>query len=205
MSDLQENESAQEEPSMAKKTLSEQGPSDKDDVPKDFAESEEEEREEEKQKNEAETDNYKDQYYYLAAEMDNLRKRHEREKEGLLRYGTEKIVKDLLEVIDGLQRGLEAVSIDDNSDEKLKNIYTGMEMIYNQLLDVLKGHGVSPIESLGQIFDPNFHDAVGQQEAEGKKDGEIILEYQKGHLLNGRLIRPSKVVIVNNKNTKKGE
>ncbi len=147
-------------------------------------------------------EDYKEKYYYLAAEMDNLRKRHERERENLLKYGTERMIKGFLEVVDSLERGLETIKNDD--DKKIQNIYAGMEMVNKQFLDVLKMHGLELVKSLGKMFDPNFHEAIGHKEAEGKEDGEVVVEYQKGYLLNGRLIRPSKVVIVKN-NNKKGE
>ena len=65
-------------------------------------------------------------------------------------------------------------------------------------MDVLKQNGLSQVESLGKVFDPNFHEAVAQAPAEGKADQEIITEYQRGYILNGRLLRASKVVVANN-------
>ena len=196
MSNLQENESLPKEEVSAEKVLSEENlesakeDNEDEDVSKgDGTEEEQEEKD------------YKEKYYYLAAEMDNVRKRHERERENLLKYGTERVIKGLLEVVDNLERGLEAIK--DDTDEKVKNIYAGMEMVNKQFLDVLKIQGLEHVESLGKTFDPNFHEAIGQKEVKDKDDGEIVFEYQKGYLLNGRLIRPSKVVIVKNNN--KGE
>jgi molecular chaperone GrpE len=136
---------------------------------------------------------YQQKYYYLAAEMDNARKRSEREKETLRKYGNEKILSGLVDVVDNLERTV--ISLNSEQDEKIKNIIEGIEMVQKQLLGVLNENGLEQLQSLGEIFDPNFHEAMAQQEAEGKKDQEIIMEYQKGYVLNGRLLRPAKVVV----------
>ena len=193
MNNLQENEAAQKE---------EDSTPNKEAVSHENIKDENENLIEKENTQEEEREDYKEKYYYLAAELDNLRKRHERERENLLKYGTERMVKGLLEVVDSLERGLETIR--DDADEKVKNIYAGMEMVNKQFLDVLEINGLELVESLGKMFDPNFHEAMGHREADGKEDGEIVVEYQKGYLLNGRLIRPSKVVIVKN-NSKKGE
>ena len=71
-------------------------------------------------------------------------------------------------------------------------------MVRTQFLDVLKNNGLERVSCLGEVFDPNFHEALSQAPAEGKKDQEIIQEFQKGYVLNGRLLRAAKVVIANN-------
>ncbi|MBT3236063.1 MAG: nucleotide exchange factor GrpE [Bdellovibrionales bacterium] len=136
---------------------------------------------------------YQQKYYYLAAEMENARKRFEREKEVLRKYGNEKILSGLVDVVDNLERTVG--SLDGELDEKMSNIVAGVEMVQKQLLGVLNDNGLEQLHSLGEIFDPNFHEAMAQQEAEGKQDQEIIVEYQKGYVLNGRLLRPAKVVV----------
>lgn len=145
---------------------------------------------------EKEAEDFKSKFYYLAAEMDNLRKRHEREREQLIKFGNEKVLSGLLDVVDNLERTLAAIEKDE--DEKVKNIFVGIDMVRKQFMDTLKNNGLEMVESVGKEFDPNFHEALAQQPAEGKKDGEIILEYQKGYLLNGRLLRAAKVVVVKN-------
>jgi len=139
---------------------------------------------------------YKSKYFYLAAEMDNMSKRFQRERESFVKYGNEKILKSLLDVMDNLDRSIDAIV--DDEDEKVKNLKTGVEMVRNQFVDVLKQNGLEEVKSLGEKFDPNFHEALAQQPAEGKEENEVINEYQKGYLLNGRLLRASKVVIVKN-------
>jgi molecular chaperone GrpE len=139
---------------------------------------------------------YKEKFYYLAAEMDNMKRRADREKESLLKYGNERVLSSLVEVVDNLERTLDAINNDE--DEKVKNIYVGIDMVRNQFMDVLKSNGMTEVESLGEIFDPKFHEAMTQQPAEGKKDDEIISVFQKGYTLNGRLLRAAKVVIAKN-------
>lgn len=147
-------------------------------------------------KAQAEAEEFKSKFYYLAAEMDNLRKRHEREREQLIKFGNEKVLSGLLDVVDNLERTL--VAIESDEDTKVKNIFVGIDMVRKQFMDCLKNNGLEIIDAVGKDFDPNFHEALAQQPAEGKNDGEIILEYQKGYLLNGRLLRAAKVVVVKN-------
>jgi molecular chaperone GrpE len=141
-------------------------------------------------------EDYKAKYFYLAAEMDNMRKRNDRERENLLKYGNEKVLSGLVEVVDNLERSLAAIEGD--QDEKIKTIAVGINMVRTQFLETLKSNGLEAIESIGKDFDPNLHEALGQQAAPEKRDQEIILEYQKGYVLNGRLLRAAKVVIAKN-------
>ncbi|MCK5882162.1 MAG: nucleotide exchange factor GrpE [Bacteriovoracaceae bacterium] len=153
-----------------------------EDIPKEEAKEEEED--------------FKSKYYYLAAEMDNMRRRFNREKESLIKYGNEKILSSLIDVIDTFDHSM--VAIENDEDEKIQNICKGIDMVRGQFLDALKKNGLESIEAVGEVFDPNFHEAMAQQPAEGKKDQEVIMEYQKGYMLNGRLLRASKVVIAKN-------
>lgn len=143
-----------------------------------------------------EDEDFKSKFMYVAAEMENMRRRYEREKESLIKFGNEKVLSNLLDVVDNLDRTLEAISSDE--DDKVKNIVTGIEMVRNQFLDVLKNNGLKEVEALGKEFDPNFHEALAQQPAEGKEDQEILSVFQKGYILNGRLLRAAKVIVVKN-------
>ena len=143
-------------------------------------------------------DDFKAKYYYLAAEVENMRKRFEREKENLLKYGNERVLSSLVSVVDNFDLTVNALKND--NDDKVQNIVKGIDMIRSQFLDVLKQNGLTQVESIGKIFDPNFHEAVSQAPAPGKADQEIINEFQRGYLLNGRLLRAPKVVIANNNN-----
>lgn len=153
-----------------------------------------EESSEESSVNEAEE--FKEKYYYLAAEMQNMQKRFDREKQNLIKFGNEKILNDMLEVVDNLERTLGFIESDE--DEKVKNIVVGIEMIQKMFIETLEKHGLKQIECVGKEFDPNFHEALAQQPAEGKKNMEIILVHQNGYTLNDRVIRAAKVVVAKN-------
>lgn len=140
---------------------------------------------------------FKAKYYYIAAEMDNYRKRMEREKENLLKYGNERVLSDLIQVVDNFDRTIDMLKPD--QDDKVKNIVTGLDMVRKQFAETLVKHGLTPIEAIGKDFDPNFHEALAQEYAEGKKPNEVIKEFQKGYTLNGRLVRPAKVVVASDK------
>lgn len=141
-------------------------------------------------------EDFKSKFMYLAAEMENMRRRYEREKESLIKFGNEKVLSGLLDVVDNLDRSIEAVSNDE--DEKIKNIVTGLDMVRNQFMEVLTKNGLEEVQALGLEFDPNFHEALAQQPAEGKEDQEVLSVFQKGYILNGRLLRAAKVVVVKN-------
>jgi molecular chaperone GrpE len=141
-------------------------------------------------------EDFKAKYYYLAAEMDNMKRRFDREKENLLKFGNEKLLNNLVGIVDNFD--LTVTALKNDNDDKVQNIVKGIDMIRTQFLDVLKQNGLTQVESLGKVFDPNFHEAVAQAPAPGKEDQEIITEYQRGYMLNGRLLRASKVVVANN-------
>ena len=140
---------------------------------------------------------WKSKYYYLAADMENFRKRSERERENLLKYGSEKILNDLLDVVDNFERTVDMLKFDE--DQKVKNIVVGLDMVKKIFLDSLGKHGLSQLESLGKDFDPNFHEAMAQEYQEGKRPNEVLKEFQKGYVLNGRLLRAAKVVVASDK------
>ncbi len=136
------------------------------------------------------SENY-DRFLRLYAEFDNYRKRVAREKAELVRYGNEELLKELLPVLDNLERALEHAKRGGDP----KAIVEGVGLILDQFQAVLKRFGVEPIRAIGEKFDPERHEAVGEQEAEGVEPGEVILEVQKGYMLNDRLLRPAKVVV----------
>ena len=141
---------------------------------------------------EKEKDEFREKFFYIAAEKENLQKRFDREKENLIKYGNEKVLSSLLSVIDNLDLTLNAIANDD--DEKIKNIYVGIEMVKQQFSDLLMNNGLEEIKSVGEKFDPNFHEALMQKE-EGNEAGIILEEVQKGYRLNGRVLRAAKVII----------
>jgi molecular chaperone GrpE len=134
-------------------------------------------------------DNY-DKYLRAVADLDNYKKRAIREKADIIKYGNEGIIKDILPFVDSLDRALEHA---DSSD--VQAFKEGIKLIQEQLLSCLKKHGVEKIDSVGLDFDPNFHEALMQVESEEHVENKVVNEVQKGYLLNGRLLRPSKVCI----------
>ncbi len=140
---------------------------------------------------------YKAKYFYALAEMENLRKRFDREKEDLRSFGATKILNDMIEVMDNFERTVEMLKFDE--DQKVKNIVFGLDMVKKIFTDAMSKHGLVALESVGKDFDPNFHEAMSQEYAEGKRPNEIIKEFQRGYTLNGRLIRAAKVVVASDK------
>ncbi|MGA3280124.1 MAG: nucleotide exchange factor GrpE [Smithella sp.] len=141
---------------------------------------------EEKEKEAAE--NY-DKYLRAVAELDNYRKRAAREKTDIIKYGKEDIIKDILPFMDSLDRALKH----DTGD--IQAFKDGITLIQEQLLCCLKKHGVEMINAAGSTFDPNFHEALMQMESDQHEDNKVISEMEKGYLLNGRLLRPSRVCV----------
>lgn len=128
-------------------------------------------------------------YMRLMADFQNFKKRAAKEKTDLYQYANEKIVTELLTVLDNFERALEQEAGDAGFKE-------GMELIFKQLGDVLEKSGLAEIEALGEDFDPNFHNAVMTEESEEYESGKISGVLQKGYTLNGKVIRPSMVKVV---------
>ena len=133
-----------------------------------------------------------DQYKRLFAEFDNYRKRTEVEKSDMYASGIRKTVEKILPVLDNFERGLAAVP---EADRK-NSAYTGMEMIYKQMVKVLDDLGVKPIEAEGKEFDPNFHNAVMQVESDELESGYVAQVVQKGYTYKGKVIRFASVTVV---------
>ena len=148
------------------------------------------------------TDNY-DKYLRAVADLDNYKKRAIREKADIIKYGKEDIIQDILPFVDSLDRALEHADSADSSD--VQAFKEGIKLIQEQLLSCLKKHGVEKIDSVGLDFDPNFHEAMMQVESEEHADNKVVNEVQKGYLLNGRLLRPSKVCVCKNINKENNE
>ena len=133
----------------------------------------------------AERDQYLDSLRRLKAEFDNSRKRQERERSRILESASEKLVQELLPVLDNLDRALESEG----------DIREGVRATRDQLAEVLANEGLLPVASDGQPFDPNVHEAVMGQPSEDYEEGTVLQTFQRGYLLNGRAIRPAKVVV----------
>jgi molecular chaperone GrpE len=132
-------------------------------------------------------------YLYLYAEFENYKKRAIKDRSDLLKFGWESTARELLMVVDNLERALAHVM--PGTD---KNLMAGLEMVMGQFRGALEKGGVTKIESVGKDFDPNLHEAVGQEPSD-RPSGQITREELKGYLIHGRLLRPSKVVISSGK------
>ena len=150
---------------------------------------------EEPEKKEKEAAANYDKYLRAVADLENYKKRSIREKTDIIKYGKEELIKDILPFVDSLDRALDHA---DSSD--VQAFKEGIRLIQEQLLSCLKKHGVEKIDSIGLDFDPNFHEALMQVESEEHAENKVVNEVQKGYLLNGRLLRPSKVCICKNIN-----
>ena len=130
-------------------------------------------------------------YLRLQADFDNFRRRTRLDIEAGEKYKAQKLVTELLPVLDNFERGLKVGA----DNEQTKTLLQGMEMVYRSLVDALKKEGVEPIEAVGKEFDPNFHQAVMQGEDENFGSNIVTDEFQKGYMLKDRLIRPSMVKV----------
>lgn len=124
------------------------------------------------------------------AEYENYRRRVQREKEELALYANQKLVLNLLPVLDNLERALASPAVE--GDEKLRQ---GVELTARSFRDMLAKEGVTPIEAVGQPFDPNIHEAVMTVESADHEDGVVVTEFQKGYKMGDRVIRPSMVQV----------
>jgi molecular chaperone GrpE len=134
-----------------------------------------------------------DRWLRLQADFENHRKRTLREKQEALSYGHELVVKDLLPVVDNLERAIEHASASSGAD--FEGMLQGVELVRRELLAVLAKHGVSPIEAEGEVFDPNLHEALAQMEDDRVPAGRIGRMLQKGYRLRDRLLRPARVMV----------
>lgn len=132
-----------------------------------------------------------DLYLRSQAEIDNLRKRYQKEQQELAKFANESLLKQLLPVADNLEKAIEHSQNETSADALRK----GVELTLKSLMDVLQKAGVETIEAVGEPFDPNFHEAVSEVADDSVETGTVIKDLQKGYVLNQRLIRPSMVIV----------
>ncbi|HEY9466433.1 MAG TPA: nucleotide exchange factor GrpE [Vicinamibacterales bacterium] len=135
-----------------------------------------------------ERDVLQDRLLRTAADFDNYRKRMDRERRDLAEQTAAEAIKDLLPIIDNLERALQAAAEDDP-------LRKGVELIHKQMLEMLRKRGVTPIEALGADFDPNVHEAVTHEESDQHREGEVMEELQRGYKVGERLLRPAMVKV----------
>ena len=137
-------------------------------------------------------ENSKKEYMFLMAEFDNFRKRTTKEKADIIRNATEKAMKDLLPVVDDFERGLTAMSETTDADA----VKEGMELLYNKFIKYLEQNGVKAIESTGNDFDTELHEAIAMiPAADDSQKGKVIDTVMKGYTINDKVIRHSKVAV----------
>jgi molecular chaperone GrpE len=151
------------------------------------AEKKAEDKEQEAETKKADED-LQTKYLRLAADFQNFRRRTEKEKSDIYAFANEKIMTDALTVLDNFDRAMDAAPKDDKFAE-------GMSLIHKQFSEMLVKHGLKEIEALDKPFDPQFHNAVQRMAKEGAETDTVITVLQKGYILNGKVIRPSMVIV----------
>ena len=127
------------------------------------------------------------------AEIDNIRRRTEQDVEKAHKFALEKFAKDILNTIDNLERALATPA--NIEDESVKALFDGVELTLKELLATVARFGVEPVGVVGEIFNPDLHQAISMQPMEGFETNQITTVLQKGYLLNGRVIRPAMVMV----------
>lgn len=141
---------------------------------------------------EAELEKEKKEYLFLMADFDNFRKRTLQEKQDLVKNGGQKVLEGILPVVDDIERAIDAIS----QGGDLESLKEGVDLIHSKLLAFLKSNSVEPIESTGQLFDTDFHEAVTTFPAPDEdQKGKVIDTVLKGYTLNDRVLRHAKVVV----------
>jgi molecular chaperone GrpE len=152
---------------------------------------------------EVETKELQERLLRQAAELENFKKRMAREKEESIRYANEGLVKDLLPILDNLERAVEHAQGGGNG----KPLLEGVELVLKDFLETLGKHGVTQISARGEKFDPEKHEAIAQVESEGHEPNAVVEEFHKGYYLLARLLRPALVSVAKSpeSNEKKSE
>ena len=124
------------------------------------------------------------------ADFDNFRKRTVRDREDLVKFAAKDVIKDVLATVDNLARALDGAK--DRADDPFVK---GVQLVYDGLLKTLADHGATPLDSVGEPFDTNYHEALTSLSSEDVEEGVVMNEVQRGWLLHGKPLRPAKVVV----------
>ena len=151
---------------------------------------------------EKEIETLKEEKIRLLAEMENLRKRFEREKVETIKFGSINLARDILSPGDNLERALDALPEDENYSESIKNLIDGLKMVLKEYKSTLEKHGVKKIETLNQKFDHNFHQAIMEVENNDVEEGIVVQEVQSGYTMHDRLLRAAMVGVSKKPTTK---
>jgi molecular chaperone GrpE len=132
-----------------------------------------------------------DKYLRAVAELDNYRKRADKEKSDAITFANEKLIEEILPVIDNFDRALAHAS----GEDTLESLKQGIGLISGQMAALLKKFGIQEIKAAGEKFDPLMHHAISEEESSEAEPGTVVKEFQKGYLLKGRLLRPAMVAV----------
>jgi len=135
----------------------------------------------------------KDEKIRVLAEMENLRKRFEREKIDSIKYGSVNLARDILSPGDNLERALSAINEEEEHSQSIKNLIEGLLMVKKELSTALEKHSITKIDSLDKKFDPNLHQAMMEIENNDLDEGVVVQEIQTGYMMHDRLLRPAMV------------
>jgi len=135
----------------------------------------------------------KEEKIRVLAEMENLRKRFEREKIDSIKYGSVNFARDILSPGDNLERALSAINEKEEHPQSIKNLIEGLLMVKKELSTALKKHGITKIDSLNKKFNPNLHQAMMEIENNDLDEGIVVQEIQTGYMMHDRLLRPAMV------------
>ncbi len=150
-----------------------------------------EETEEENLKEEIKT--LKEEKIRVLAEMENLRKRFDREKIDSIKYGSVNFARDILSPGDNLERALSAINKEEDHPQSIKNLIDGLMMVKKELSSALEKNGITKIDTLNKKFDPNLHQAMMEIENNDLDEGIVVQEIQTGYMMHDRLLRPAMV------------
>lgn len=167
-------------------------PDSKNDPPEDESSCECDDIETALEKAEEEAKENFNRFLRVSAEFENYKKRTTREMTEFRKYANESIIKELLPVLDNLERAIASSSEEKDAEVC---IIEGVEMTHKEILKIFGKFNVMPVEAIGQPFDPNFHQAVMQEESDEYPENTVLRELQKGYLMHDRLIRPAMVVV----------
>ena len=135
----------------------------------------------------------KEEKIRVLAEMENLRKRFDREKIDSIKYGSVNFARDILSPGDNLERALSAINQEEEHPQSIKNLIEGLLMVKKELSTALEKNGITKIESLDKKFDPNLHQAMMEIENNDLEEGIVVQEIQTGYMMHDRLLRPAMV------------
>ena len=147
----------------------------------------------EENKFEEEIETLKEEKIRLLAEMENLRKRFEREKIETIKFGSINLARDILSPADNLERALSALPEKEEYSQNIKNLVEGLKMVLKEFKNILERHGVKKIEAIDNKFDHNFHQAMMEVERDDVEEGTVVQEVQSGYIMHDRLLRAAMV------------